>query len=173
MDKLRVLFAGYCEMPPVCFVLMGNFLSSAQGTGSPDTLRKLFKALGDMIREFPNLVEQSRFIFVPGPSDPGFANILPRPPLAEFMWQDLVQRVPGCIFTTNPCRIQYGTQEIVILREDILTKMCRNAIHFPTSDDIPLQASCPPLRPRLLKVFSKKFTFIFYLARFISLFMLT
>ena len=28
---------------------------------------------------------------------------------------------------------------MVVLREDILTKMCRNAIHFPQTDDIPQQ----------------------------------
>ena len=62
-----------------------------------------------------------------------------RPPLADIIKDEFVQRIPNGIFTTNPCRIQYGTKEIVILREEILTKMCRNAIHFPTSDDIPQQ----------------------------------
>ncbi len=61
-----------------------------------------------------------------------------RPPLAEVIREEFVQRIPSGIFTTNPCRIQYGTKEIVVLREDILTKMCRNAINFP-SDDIPQQ----------------------------------
>lgn len=50
-----------------------------------------------------------------------------------------MQRIPNGVFTTNPCRIQYGTKEIVVLREDIVTKMCRNAIHFPSTDDIPQQ----------------------------------
>jgi len=139
-EKLRILFAGYCEVPPICFILMGNFLSGSQGTtSSSSSLRKLFRALGDMIREFPNLAEKSQFIFVPGPSDSGFSNILPRPPLADFICEEFKQRVPNSMFTTNPCRIQYGTQEIVVLREDILTKMCRNAIYFPQTDDIPQQ----------------------------------
>lgn len=77
LEKLRILFSGYCEVPPVAFVLMGNFLSS-QGKNSPRELRKLFKALADLIKEFQNLVENSRFIFVPGPSDLGFSNIIPR-----------------------------------------------------------------------------------------------
>lgn len=65
--------------------------------------------------------------------------IFSRPPLAEIIREEFVSRIPTAVFTTNPCRIQYGTKEIVVLREDILTKMCRNAIHFPTSDDIPQQ----------------------------------
>ena len=62
-----------------------------------------------------------------------------RPALADYICEEFTQRVPNSIFTTNPCRIQYGTQEIVVLREDILTKMCRNAIYFPQTDDIPQQ----------------------------------
>lgn len=140
LEKLRVLFSGYCEVPPIAFVLMGNFLSAdSQGTTSHRELRKLFKALAEMIREFPNLLENSRFIFVPGPSDLGFSNIIPRPPLPDCIRIDFEQRIPNSSFTTNPCRINCGTKEIVILREDILSKMLRNAIHFPESDDIPQQ----------------------------------
>lgn len=79
MEKLRILFAGYCEDPPICFVLMGDFLS---GTTSSSTssghLRQLFKSLAEMIKDFPTLVEQTQFVFVPGPSDSGFCNVLPR-----------------------------------------------------------------------------------------------
>lgn len=78
MEKLRILFAGYCEDPPICFVLMGNFLSSSTCSTSSGHLRQLFKSLAEMIKEFPNLVEQAQFVFVPGPSDSGFCNILPR-----------------------------------------------------------------------------------------------
>jgi DNA polymerase epsilon subunit 2 len=31
-----------------------------------------------MLAEFPSLVENSRFVFVPGPRDPGPGQILPR-----------------------------------------------------------------------------------------------
>ena len=35
--------------------------------------------LGEMLNtNFKSLVEQSRFLFVPGPADPGSANIFPR-----------------------------------------------------------------------------------------------
>lgn len=139
LEKLRVLFSGYCEVPPVAFVLMGNFLSGSQGSSSPRELRKLFKTLADLIKEFQNLVENSRFIIVPGPSDLGFSNIIPRPQLPECIRIDFEQRIPNSIFTTNPCRINCGTKEIVVLREDILSKMCRNALYFPESDDIPQQ----------------------------------
>ena len=70
MEKLRELFAGYSDAPPLCFVLMGDFLSSAaaaQGTATPaDELRRRFRALAELIREFPALVQHSKFVFVPG-----------------------------------------------------------------------------------------------------------
>lgn len=96
MEKLRVMFAGFCEEPPICFVLMGNFLSGGCRTGTttstnsggttsttsnaspPAQLRKHFRQLAELIREFPALVEQSKFVFVPGPADSGFSNILPK-----------------------------------------------------------------------------------------------
>lgn len=46
--------------------------------------------------------------------------------------------VPNCSFASNPCRIQYTNQEIVIMRNDLVEKMCRNSIHMPsTTADIP------------------------------------
>ena len=36
------------------------------------------RSLADMLSEFPSLVQNSRFVFVPGPRDPGPAHILPR-----------------------------------------------------------------------------------------------
>ena len=36
------------------------------------------KQLGEMIAEFPSLLDSSKFIFVPGPQDPGPSPVLPR-----------------------------------------------------------------------------------------------
>lgn len=39
-------------------------------------------------------------------------------------------------------RIQYCTQEIIIFREDLVNKMCRNCVRFPSSNlDIPTHVS--------------------------------
>lgn len=60
-----------------------------------------------------------------------------RPPLPPSITTELQKSVPSIILTSNPCRIQYCTQEIVVIREDLVTKSCRNTIHFPTSGEIP------------------------------------
>jgi len=136
-DRLRRLFAGYNSMPPTAFVLCGNFLSCVGEPGYAGKLKDCMKMLGEMIAEFPQLAAESRFLFVPGPADPGSPNIFPRPPLPTHVTQDLLKNVPKAQFLTNPARVQYCTQEIVIFREDIVTKLCRNAIYFPETGEIP------------------------------------
>lgn len=78
MEKLRVLFVGYADFPPVAFVFMGNFLSSQQGSIHAATMKTKFKGLADLIVQFPQLAEGSKFVFIPGPSDPASPNILPK-----------------------------------------------------------------------------------------------
>ncbi|XP_065057553.1 DNA polymerase epsilon subunit 2-like [Rhopilema esculentum] len=138
MAKLRILFGGYAEVPPTLFVLCGNFCSKPYGTNYFKTMKGLFQDLANLIAEFQSLVENSRFVFVPGPQDPGPGNILPRPKIPENITHALKEKVPFSLFATNPCRIQYCTQEIIIMREDIVNKMCRNCIHLPSdSESVP------------------------------------
>ncbi|CAE1325743.1 POLE2 [Acanthosepion pharaonis] len=137
IHKLKVLFSGYYECPPVAFVFCGNFTSSVHLSKQGKILKDCFSTLADIISKYPTLVKSCRFIFVPGPHDPGPANILPRPAIPNSITEEFRKKVPNAIFTSNPCRIQYCTQEIVIIREDIVTKLCRNCIHFPASGDVP------------------------------------
>ncbi|XP_023230098.1 DNA polymerase epsilon subunit 2-like [Centruroides sculpturatus] len=131
MQKLRVLFAGYSEMPPTCFVFMGNFLSTHAGYSHFQTTKDGFKKLASLISEFPRLVENSYFVFIPGPNDPVLSHILPRPAIPNTFLDDFLKKVPKAVFTTNPCRIRFYTQNILIFREDLIAKMCRNSVYFP------------------------------------------
>ncbi|KAK3092347.1 hypothetical protein FSP39_001653 [Pinctada imbricata] len=137
MEKLRVLFTGYCDMPPTCFILCGNFLSSPQGGKHVKVLKDCLHTFTELVLEFPSIAENSRFLFVPGPQDPGPATILPRTPIPNYVTEEVTRKLPLATFTTNPCRIQYCTQEIVVFREDIVTKMCRNCVKFPSDNDVP------------------------------------
>ncbi|KAL5008711.1 hypothetical protein ScPMuIL_014292 [Solemya velum] len=135
MDKLRVLFTGYSEFPPAMFVFCGNFMSTPKS--NIRLVKEAFDNLAALICDFPQLVENSKFLFVPGPQDAGMGTILPRPPIPNSITEDLCRKIPNAVFATNPCRLQYCTQEIVIFREDIVTKMCRNCIKFPADGDVP------------------------------------
>ena len=50
MEKLRVLFTGYAELPPTCFVFCGNFCSLPSGAKQT----KLLKGLLFMFCAFMN-----------------------------------------------------------------------------------------------------------------------
>ena len=57
-----------------------------------------------------------------------------RPPLPPSVTERFRARVPNSVFQSNPCRIKYCTQEIVVFREDIINKMRRNCIWAPADD---------------------------------------
>ncbi|OAD62827.1 DNA polymerase epsilon subunit 2 [Eufriesea mexicana] len=136
LHKFRTMLEGYSEYPPIAFVLCGHFLSFPVNISSGQKLEEGLKALADIIMLYPDIQQVSKFIFVPALNDIGSPKILPRSPLPKHLTEDFEKNIPGAIFTTNPCRIQYCTKEIVILREDILTKMCRNTLHFPNEGNI-------------------------------------
>ena len=133
MSKLKMLFEGYSKSPPIAFVFMGNFSSAPFGSAKNENMARGFDALADVITAFPPLLEKSQFLFVPGSADPSPGNILPQPPLPSSITQGLADKVPSAVFCTNPCRIQFCTQEIVVLREDLLNKLCRNYVKFPNA----------------------------------------
>uniref|UniRef100_A0A182REB2 DNA polymerase epsilon subunit n=1 Tax=Anopheles funestus TaxID=62324 RepID=A0A182REB2_ANOFN len=128
MEKLNHLFRGYDEFPPVAIVLMGPFAKANENVYS---LKNLFLKLGEMLSECEKLISQTDLVIVPSIDDPAAANILPRPPIPYALTEELKKRFPRTILTTNPCRLQYCTQQIVVCRADLVTKLCRNTIHFP------------------------------------------
>uniref|UniRef100_A0A670Y1Q0 DNA polymerase II subunit 2 n=1 Tax=Pseudonaja textilis TaxID=8673 RepID=A0A670Y1Q0_PSETE len=132
LENLRIMFSGYSAIPPTCFFFCGNFSSTPYGKNQIQSLKGTWNLSPSCF------FNKSRFVFVPGSEDPGPGSILPRPPLTENITEEFRQQVPFSVFTTNPCRVQYCTQEIIIFREDLVNKMCRNCVRFPNSSlDIP------------------------------------
>lgn len=70
------------------------------------------------------------FIFVPGPSDPYDVSnlLLPRRALPNSLIKDIKSKLPKVTFASNPCRILYKSQEIVVFREDLMSRMLRNIV---------------------------------------------
>ena len=89
-----------------------------------------FKALAEAIASFPTLSQHSQFIFVPGPTDPWSSSTLPRPPIPDSFVEPIRSKVPKATFTSNPARLKYFDQEIVILREDLMGRMLRNVVQI-------------------------------------------
>uniref|UniRef100_T1IYN3 DNA polymerase epsilon subunit n=1 Tax=Strigamia maritima TaxID=126957 RepID=T1IYN3_STRMM len=135
--KLNTMLSGFAESPPTCFIFIGNFLSGSLQAQSYQLMTSSLKALGNIIAQYPSILRQSKFVFIPGPRDPGIGSILPRPPIPSCLTEQFCKKVPSAVFTTNPCRIQFCTKEIVVFREDLVTKICRSVVHFPTTGEIP------------------------------------
>jgi len=76
----------------------------------------------------PLITRGTHFVFVPGPLDVTVNCTLPRRPLLSTFVARLKSRIPKVHFATNPCRIKFFNQEIVIFREDMMARMLRNIV---------------------------------------------
>lgn len=135
---LRHIFQGYLEdeVLPKMVVLMGNFLSHPFGQQVDDVivLSEKFTDLGKMIAaEFSQMAEECMFVIIPGMNDPGPGNVLPRPPLPRYVMRGFIEALgeDHVHLGTNPCRVRYMTQEIVLIRDDLIQKMVRHCAVKP------------------------------------------
>lgn len=132
LKGLRKLFeqAVEAEVIPKIFILCGDFTSgNIKNDIEMDRYKDGFTSLGDLILEFPSIKRYSHFLFVPGPNDPWSSEVLPRRPIPTAFTNRLEAKLPKtAVFATNPCRIKFMGQEIVIFRENMMGKMMRNLI---------------------------------------------
>ncbi|XP_040367084.1 DNA polymerase epsilon subunit B isoform X5 [Rosa chinensis] len=108
MGKLERILDGYenQEVVPSLFVFMGNFSSHPCNLSfRPSSLRLQFGKLGQMIAAHQQLTKRSRFLFIPGPDDPGPSKVLPRCALPKYITEELQKHIPNAMFSSNPCRI--------------------------------------------------------------------
>lgn len=141
MQKLTAVFDGYAavDTPPTLFVLMGNFTARKLGSkpGDMRVLATLFDNLCALLlnRYRDTLCANCDFVFVPGPSDPNIGGALPQPPLIYSLcrkFHEANERGDLHVhFESNPFRIRFGTQEMVVFRADLLQKMRRNCVVLP------------------------------------------
>ncbi|CAA7400803.1 unnamed protein product [Spirodela intermedia] len=139
MEKLATVLDGYenVDVVPSLFVLMGNFCSRPCNLSfhSFSSLRLKFTKLGEMIGSHPRIKEHSRFLFIPGPNDPGPSTVLPRCALPKYFTEELQKQIPNAIFSSNPCRLKFCTQEIVFFRNDLLYRMRRSSLIPPSTEE--------------------------------------
>ncbi|EPQ28615.1 uncharacterized protein PFL1_03918 [Pseudozyma flocculosa PF-1] len=134
MANFKLMLQGYVDADfiPFAFVLCGNF-SSSPWTGG-DMLKRYQTAFGnlaDLIGGFPELLRSSHFVLVPGPTDPFVTPLMPRPALPEILTTKLKAKLGARVhFASNPCRIAYFGQEIVVYRDGIMARMLRNSVRL-------------------------------------------
>ncbi|CAF0721477.1 unnamed protein product [Rotaria sordida] len=137
MERIEQLFDGFADQPPFAFIFCGNFLSRPTANLYINDLSDAFKNFAKLVAKYPDICERAHFIFVPGPQDRHAPKIYPRAPFPPSINDILKKRIRHLHLATNPVRLQYCTQEIVIFREDLLQKLCRYCIKLP-SDNLPM-----------------------------------
>ncbi|KAI5478607.1 DNA polymerase epsilon subunit 2 [Pseudohyphozyma bogoriensis] len=136
MNALREMLETYegveDEHKPSLFVLCGNFRSRPFLFDGESTreYNELFNNLATLLSSFPSLLHHSRFLLIPGPTDPYASLTLPRPALPDSLTKSLSTKIPNITFGSNPCRVRYFSQELVFFREDLMGRMMRNAVRM-------------------------------------------
>ncbi|KIM90898.1 hypothetical protein PILCRDRAFT_94563 [Piloderma croceum F 1598] len=116
---------------PKLVVLCGNFTSRSISQGNARDVQRYqenFDGLADLIASYPMITSDTHFVLVPGPLDITANSLLPRRPLLSSFVSRMRNKLPKVHFATNPCRIKFFGQEIVIFREDTMARMLRNTI---------------------------------------------
>lgn len=137
---------------PLCVVMGGLFvLQPLTGTNSlvslisnSENYKNNFDNLAELVSKFANVTRKVKLVLVPGPNDPwqltyslGGQNVLPQKPVLKVFVNRLERLLKGnLVLGWNPTRIGYLSQEICILRDDIMNKLKRNDIVF-AQDDAP------------------------------------
>ncbi|GAA5968677.1 hypothetical protein JCM11641_007722 [Rhodosporidiobolus odoratus] len=141
LDALRDVLGVYNDMDeksiPKLFVLCGNF-RSRPWLFDGEAMREyteLFTTLANLLTSFPALLASSHFLLIPGPTDPWSSAALPRPALPEALVKALLAKIPNLTLGSNPCRIRWFSQEIVVFRDDSMGRMMRNAVRFPGEEE--------------------------------------
>ncbi|KAI0051026.1 DNA polymerase epsilon subunit B [Auriscalpium vulgare] len=133
MRGLRKVFDNCIEnnyIPKVA-VLCGNFTSRGIAQGNSRDVQKYqegFDALADLIASYHVLTQNTHIVFVPGPLDLAINSILPRRPLLSSFTARLRAKIPKLHLSSNPCRLKFFGQEIVVFREDMMARMLRNLV---------------------------------------------
>jgi hypothetical protein len=65
---------------------------------------------------------------VPGPLDLAVNSLLPRKPLLSSFTSRLRSKIPKLHLASNPCRLKFFGQEVVIFRDDTMSRMLRNLV---------------------------------------------
>ncbi|KAF7968423.1 hypothetical protein HWV62_30579 [Athelia sp. TMB] len=130
---LRKMFDNCIEndFVPKIIVLCGNFTSRSISQGNARDVQRYqdnFDSLAELIASYPIINRNTHFVLVPGPLDITRNSVLPRRPILSPFVSRLKSKVQHMHATTNPCRIKFCAQEIVIFREDTMARMLRNTV---------------------------------------------
>lgn len=131
---------------PVAIVFPGSFVSYPfTPTGMSSLYKDLFDQLTVLLEEYfgkDSPLRKTKLVFLPGQNDPwnaafagGATTVWPVHPISKIFTNRVSRACPNAIFSTNPSRIAYLSQEIVVVRDDYGERFRRNEIDFINKTD--------------------------------------
>lgn len=157
LKKVLSLYdASTAKSTPKAFVLIGNFVQKATiGLGGCGSIpyKEHFDDLAGVLAQYPYLLQNSTFIFIPGDNDPwtssyssGATAPLPRPPIPSLftsrvrrVFQTKSQHTPNksetLFWASNPARLSVPgvLEDLTIFRDDISSRLKRNSLTLKSS----------------------------------------
>ncbi|RLV91560.1 DNA polymerase epsilon subunit B [Spathaspora sp. JA1] len=134
---------------PLALVLTGSFSSkplhttsfSTSAISESESYKSNFDSLTNLLSNYPNIIKTCKLVLIPGKNDPwqsGYAlgassmNYFPQRPIPSAFVNRLEKLLPrgNLILGWNPIRINYLSQEIVIIKDEYMNKCKRNDIVF-------------------------------------------
>ncbi|KAL9603965.1 MAG: hypothetical protein Q9179_002027 [Wetmoreana sp. 5 TL-2023] len=167
LEALKQILGIYAVEPagqtPMTFVLIGNFtryaVLSGGGSGGSIEYKEYFDSLASILAEYPTILEDSTFVFIPGDNDPwasafsaGAAAVLPKRAVPEIFTSRVKRAFANAnseaersasrslkgevIWSTNPSRLTlFGpAQELVVFRDDMSGRLRRKGFRFRPAD---------------------------------------
>lgn len=141
---------------PLAIVLVGSFASkpltptnsSVANISNTENYKSNFDNLSNILSNFPNIVQKVKIVLIPGINDPwqsshslGGSNLnaFPQRSIPKIFINRLERLLPkgNLIAGWNPLRINYLSQEIVFMKDDVISKLKRNDIIF--SSDLEME----------------------------------
>lgn len=129
-------------------VMTGSFtslpLTASKGLMSisnSEEYKSNFDFLAEMLAKYPLVVNNCKFLLIPGTNDPWqssyslgkpSSSMLPQTPIPKVFVSRLDRLLPkgNLILGWNPMRISYISQELFLFRDDLMNKLKRNDIVF-------------------------------------------
>ena len=131
LKSIKVLINSYSKPNialPFMIIFMGNFFKE-QSFNNFKQFSSSFEQLEKILLENKKLVDNTYFVFVPGPEDLSLFNGFPKYPFVPSLIDKMKEKIPNIINATNPCRFSIFGKEIVIYRDDLNKKLSRNSIN--------------------------------------------
>lgn len=132
MDALSKLFIRLSEDSsdiPISIIFNGSFTSAPKHSSD---YKNLFDSLASLLEKHPVISGNVSLVFIPGEYDQWQTPLWPKQSIPK-LFGNRINRVARSVqWASNPTRMVYLSQEIVIARDDLGARLRRNTVLFPT-----------------------------------------